>query len=190
VLKLGSHLQRLGDKTRVASISILLTALWLASSGCTHRSNTATSSHQSLDPLRTETVCAFELERRADRVIDYERPDSNRLWTPGQTARITATDRALATAIASVTPPKRELAVVIIGKPVRHEFPEPRLRAKVESMELILIEQGFARAVFQLATATGRSIYPTLHPDRESLCGGNRPLLAQVPSHQRGTSMK
>ena len=62
-------------------------------------------------------------------------------------------------------PPKRELAVVIIGKPVRHEFPEPRLRAKVESMELILIEQGFARVVFQLATATGRSIYPPVHHD-------------------------
>jgi hypothetical protein len=54
---------------------------------------------------------------------------------------------------------------VIIGKPVRHEFPEPRLRAKVESMELILIEQGFARVVFQLATATGRSIYPPFHHD-------------------------
>jgi len=109
VLKLGSHLQRLGDKTRVASIPIILTALWLASSGCTHRSNIATSSHQSLDPLRTETVCAFDSERRADRVIDYERPDSNRLWTPGQTARITATDRALATAIASVTPQSESL---------------------------------------------------------------------------------
>jgi hypothetical protein len=100
-----------------------------------------------------------------DRVIDYERPDSIRLWTPGQTARITATDQTLATAIASATSPKRELAVVIIGKPVCHEFPEPRLRAKVESMELILIEQGCARVVFQLATATGRSIYYQLHHD-------------------------
>ena len=54
---------------------------------------------------------------------------------------------------------------MIIGKPVRYEFPEPRLRAKVESMELILIEQGFARVVFQLATATGRSIYHPLHHD-------------------------
>jgi len=34
--------------------------------------------------------------------------------------------------------PKQELAVVIIGKPVRHEFPEPWLRAKVELMEVIL----------------------------------------------------
>jgi hypothetical protein len=42
-------------------------------------------------------------------VIDYERPDSIRLWTPGQTARITATDRALATAIASVTPQSESL---------------------------------------------------------------------------------
>lgn len=32
---------------------------------------------------------------------------------------------------------------MIIGKPVRHEFPEPRLRAKVESMELILIRGRF-----------------------------------------------
>ncbi len=59
---------------------------------------------------------------------------------------------------------------MIIGKPVRHEFPEPRLRAKVESMELILIEQGFARVVFQLATATGRSIYPPHCTMIESRC--------------------
>jgi hypothetical protein len=62
-------------------------------------------------------------------------------------------------------PPKRELAVVIIGKPVRHEFPEPRLRAKVESMEVILRAQGFTQVVFQLATATRRSIYHPLHHD-------------------------
>jgi len=49
------------------------------------------------------------LPRRVDMVIDYERPDSIRLWTPGQTARITATDRALATAIASVTPQSESL---------------------------------------------------------------------------------
>lgn len=54
---------------------------------------------------------------------------------------------------------------MIIGKPVCHEFPEPRLRAKVESMEVILRAQDCARVVFQLATATGRSIYPPLHHD-------------------------
>jgi hypothetical protein len=37
-------------------------------------------------------------------VIDCERPDGIRLWTPGQIARITATNQTLATAIASATP--------------------------------------------------------------------------------------
>ena len=73
-------------------------------------------------------------------------------------------DRQWATAIASVTP-KPELVVVIFGRPLCHEFPEPWLRAKVESMEVILRAQGFARVVFQLATATGRSIHPSLHHD-------------------------
>jgi hypothetical protein len=37
-------------------------------------------------------------------VINYERPDSIRFCTTGQTARITATNQTLATAIASATP--------------------------------------------------------------------------------------
>ena len=90
------------------------------------------SNEQSFEEMRAETERAFELERRADVVIDYERPDGIRLWTSAETDRISATDETLAAAIASITP-KRELAVVIIGKPVRHEFPEPQLRAKVDS---------------------------------------------------------
>lgn len=98
------------------------------------------------------------MERRADVVIDYEWLDRIRLSTPGQTALISATDDTLAAAIAGATP-KRELAVVIIGKPVRYAFQEPRLREKVDAIEAVVKAQGFTRVVFQLASATGRPIY-------------------------------
>jgi len=147
-----------GDMTRIASITLLLAALSLSSSGCAHRPNTDTSSSQSFEQMRAETERAFELERRADVVIDYERSDCIRLWTPGQTAHISATDKTLATAIASATS-KRELALVIIGKPVRHEFPEPELRAKVDKIEALIRAQGFSRVAFQLASA-GAQLFP------------------------------
>src|SRR6478609_2198664 len=115
---------------RIASITFLFTGLFLASIGCAHRPDTVTSSQQSL----AVTERAFELERRADLVIDYEWSERIRLWIPGQIAPISATDQTLATAIASATS-KRELAVIIIGKPVRNAFPEPQLRAKVDSIE-------------------------------------------------------
>ena len=140
--------------TRIASITFLFTGLFLASLGCAHRPDTDISSQLSL----TETERAFELERQADVVIDYERSDGIRLWIPGQTAHISATDQTLATAIASATS-KRELAVVVIGKPMRYEFPEPQLRAKVDAIEAVVRAQGFTRVVFQLASATGRPIY-------------------------------
>ena len=108
--------------------------------------------------MQAETERAFELERRADLVIDYERSDSIRLWTPGQTAHISATDQTRATTIAGATS-RRELAVVIIGKAMRYEFPEPQLRAKVDLIGSVVRAQGFARVVFQLASSTGRPIY-------------------------------
>ncbi len=103
------------------------------------------------------------------RVKDYVLRRTFRTWVGCQLVRPVRVEiprrvRQLATAIASVTP-KPELVVVIFGRPLCHEFPEPWLRAKVESMEVILRAQGFARVVFQLATATGRSIHPSLHHD-------------------------
>ncbi len=144
--------------TRIASNALLFTAFLLALSGCAHRPDTGTSSQQSFEQMQAETARAFELERRADVVIDYERSDSIWLWIPGQIEHVSATDQTLAAAIASATS-KRELAVVIIGKPVRYEFPEPQLRAKVDAIETIVRAQGFTRVVFQLASATGRPIY-------------------------------
>jgi hypothetical protein len=144
--------------TRIASITFVLAAFSLAWSGCSHRPNTAAFSQQSFELMRAETERAFELERRADVVVDYERSDGIRVWTPGQTAHISATDHTLATAIASATP-NRELAVIIIGTPVRYEFPEPQLRTKVDSIEAVVRAQGFTRVVFQLASATGRPMY-------------------------------
>jgi hypothetical protein len=144
--------------TSIASIALGFTAVSLALTSCAHHPDVAASNQQSYERMRVETERAVELEHRADLVIEYERPDGIRLWTPGQTAHIGATDQTLATAIASATS-KRELAVVIIGKPVRYEFPEPQLRAKVDSIEAVVRAQGFKRVVFQLASATGRPIY-------------------------------
>lgn len=144
--------------TRIASITLLFTVLFLALNGCSHRPDPGTSSQQSFERMQAETERAFELERCADVVIDYESSDNIRLWIPGQTAQNSATDQTLAVAIASATV-KRELAVVIIGKPVRYEFPEPQLRAKVDAIEAVVSAQGFTRVVIQLASATGRSIY-------------------------------
>ena len=61
-----------GDMTRIASITLLLAALSLSSSGCAHRPNTDTSSSQSFEQMRAETERAFELERRADVVFDAQ----------------------------------------------------------------------------------------------------------------------
>lgn len=108
--------------------------------------------------MQAETERAFELERRADVIIDYEWLDRIRLWTPGQAAFLSATDDTLAVAIGRVTS-KRELAVVIIGKPIRHGFPEPRLCTKVDAIEAVVKGLGFTRVVFHLAAAEGRPIY-------------------------------
>ena len=148
----------LGVMTRITSITLFFTVLILALGGCAHCSNTGTSNQQSFEQMQAETERAFELERRADVVIDYQGSGDIRLWIPGQTACIRATDQTLAPAIASATS-KRELAVVIIGKPVRYAFPEPQLRVKADAIEAIVKAQGFTRVVFQLASATGRPIY-------------------------------
>lgn len=152
----GSRSQRrLGDMQRIALPFVLFC---LASSGCAHRSVAFTSDRKSFEDLRVEAERAIELERRADVVIDYEWPDRIRLWTSAQTDQVNATEETLAAAIAIMTP-KRELAVVLIGKPVRNAFPESQLRAKVDSVEADLRALGFARVIFQLASATGRPIY-------------------------------
>jgi hypothetical protein len=99
-----------------------------------------------------------QLQRQADLVIDYERPDGFRLWVPGGTAPISATDQTLATAMVSATP-KRELAVVVIGKAVRHKLSEPQLRAKVDSIEAVVRAHGFTQVIFQFASASGHQPY-------------------------------
>lgn len=147
-------LQRTGDMTRIA----LITLLCLALNGYAQRSVSVASNQQSVEEMEAETQRAFELERRADLVIDYERLDRIRLRTSARTEPISATDETLAAAIASISS-KRELAVIIIGKPVQYEFPDPQLRKKVDSIEAVVRARGFTRIVFQLASAEGRSIY-------------------------------
>ena len=144
--------------TRIAPIASLCALLWLIPCGCAHRSDTITSNQRAYEKMEAETERAIELERRADVVVDYEGADRIRLWTPGQAAYISATDETLAAALAGATL-KRELALVIIGPPVRHAFSEQQLRTKVDSIEAILKGQGFSRVVFHLASAFGRTIY-------------------------------
>jgi hypothetical protein len=116
------------------------------------------SEQPSQEQLQAQTARALELERRADLVIDYEWIDRIRLSTPDKTKVINATDDTLAAAIASATP-KRELAFVIIGKPVRSAYQEPRLGEKVNAIEAVVKAQGFTKVVFQLASGTERPIY-------------------------------
>lgn len=126
--------------------------------GCAHHDAADSSNQASYTAARAETVKALELARGADLVIEYERSSAIRLFVPGQMTPITTTEEALGSAIAMATP-KRELAVVLIGKPVRHEFPEPQLSQKADEIEAIVRAQGFTRVVFQLALGTGRGTY-------------------------------
>jgi hypothetical protein len=152
VAELGS----LGGMTRIAPITLLFALFWLVSSGCAHRSASVTSRHQSLDEMLVESDRAFGLEIRADVVIDYERPDDIRVRSFARSGGfISATDETLAAAIARITN-KRQFAVVIIGKSVCHDFSEPQLCAKVDSIEAVVRALGFTRVVFQLASATSR----------------------------------
>src|SRR5687767_811847 len=117
------------DMSRRPNITLLFSLLGLTATGCAHRS-TVVSSPQPSDArvialekmqaeteraFESETERAFELETQADLVIDYESLDRIRLRTPDKTGHINATEDTLAAAMASATP-KRELAVVIVGK--------------------------------------------------------------------------
>jgi hypothetical protein len=143
---------------RIASTTLFVTALSLALGGCVRRSKSDVSNQRSSDQVGTEAAQTLDLVRQADLVIDYERSDSIQLWVPGRTSPISATERTLALTMATVTA-KRRLAVVFIGKPVRHEFPEPQLRAKVDSIEAVVRAQGFARVTFKLASSSGYHSY-------------------------------
>jgi hypothetical protein len=141
-----------------AILALLFCLLCLIATSCARRSAVVARGEQFDQEMRAETERAFELERRADLVIDYEWIDRIQLSEPRKRADVNATDETLSEAVASVTP-KRELAVVIIGKPVRHAYEEPQLREKVDAIEAVVKAQGFRRVVFQLASAGGRPIY-------------------------------
>jgi hypothetical protein len=119
---------------------LALALLCLAVVGCACRSANTASNSDEYDEMRVrafEMGRAFEMEHQASLVIDYERPDGILLRIPGQTELITTSDEDLADAIRRATP-KRDYAVVIIGKPVRYEFPEPHLKVKVDQIEAVL----------------------------------------------------
>ena len=98
------------------------------------------------------------MEREADLVIDFERPDQIRLRTSGHADSTSTTEQDLAAAIATVNP-KKGLAVVILGKPMRHQFDEPELGMKVVEIQAALQAQGFKRIVFLIAAASGQFFY-------------------------------
>jgi hypothetical protein len=113
--------------------------------------------------MLSETDRAFEQERQADLVIDYESSDRIWLTLPAEIRRNEGecADETLAQEIAGLALKKRALAVVVIGKPVRYQFAgkDELLRAKVDAIEAVVKGQGFKRVIFQLASATGRPIY-------------------------------
>jgi hypothetical protein len=68
------------------NITLLVCLLCLTAPSCAPRSVVVTNAGQSDQQMRAETERAFELERRADLVIEYERLDDIRLWASGESA--------------------------------------------------------------------------------------------------------
>lgn len=147
---------------RCPSALPLCLLLVLAAGGCSHHS--APSDHASEEELQAwvayekESQRAFEQERQADLVIEYNGVDEIWLIRPGQRPFLPATESSLGAAIARATPARR-LAVVIISKFVRHALSESQLRDKVDELEAIVKAKGFKRVVFQLYSGSGRPIY-------------------------------
>ena len=136
------------------SVAVLLAGLV----GCTHPRPIAAKRVWTPEEIRAESDRAFLVEREADLVIDFERPDQIRLRTSGHADSTSTTEQDLAAAIATVNP-KKGLAVVILGKPMRHQFDEPELGMKVVEIQAALQAQGFKRIVFLIAAASGQSFY-------------------------------
>jgi hypothetical protein len=139
-------------------IILVSAAFCVALTGCAHSTEAKVPNQQMEEEVRAEMARSFELERRADMVIYYERSDRIELWANPRTTEIRATDETLSTAVSGVTT-NRDLVVVILGKLARYELSEAELRAKVDAIEAVLKAQGFKRVVFQLTSASRRSVY-------------------------------
>jgi len=108
--------------------------------------------------MRAESDRAFLVEREADLIIDFERPDRIRVWTSEWADSTSTTEQDMAAALA-IANPKKDLAVVILGKPMRHQFHEPELGMKVDEIQATVRAQGFKKIVFLIAAASGRFFY-------------------------------
>ena len=133
-------------------------ALVLCLVGCAHPGPVVLYPEMTEEEFQAMTERAFQMARQADLVIYFERSDRIRLWMSGQQDLIPTTEQGLAAAIAKANP-KKELAVVILGKPIRFYYNEPELGKKVDEIEAVLQAQGFKKIVFQLASGSGRPIY-------------------------------
>ena len=133
-------------------------ALVLCLVGCVHPGPVVLYREMTLEESQAETKRASQMEDQADLVIDFERPDELSLRTKGQADSIATTERGLAEAIAAVNPQK-DLAVVILRKPIRFRYEEPELAKKADEIQAVAQAQGFKRVVFQFSSASGRFFY-------------------------------
>ena len=136
------------------SVAVLLAGLV----GCTHPRPVAAKRVWTPEKIRAESDRAFLVEREADLVIDFERPDRIRLWTSEKADSTSTIEQDMAAAIATANP-KKDLAVVILGKPMRHQFDEPELGMKVDEIQAAVQAQGFKRIVYLIAAASGQFFY-------------------------------
>lgn len=112
---------------------------------------------QGVEKQNAETNRAFQMEASADVEVYYESPDRISLSLPGGKDSAFITHDRLGAAIAGATD-KREMAVVIMGPPMRMHSDET-FRKEVDEIERIIKAQGFKRVVFMLASAFGMPIY-------------------------------
>lgn len=113
--------------------------------------------YSSHEKMQAATLRARNLDWAADLLITWESRDDYSLDGKSGTRRA-ATDDTLGATASSATE-GRDLAVVDIGKLVRYEFKEPRLREEANRIEAVLRAQGFKRVEFHLLSAFGHFPY-------------------------------
>lgn len=149
---------RIKDSANEVLRSLAVAALVLGLVGCAHPGPVPLFPEMTAEEFQAMTERAFQMERQADLVIDFETPNELRLLLKEQSDAVSTTEQGLAVAIAKANS-KKDLAVVTLGKRVRYQYDEPELGKKVDEIEGVLKAQGFKKIVFQLASASGRPIY-------------------------------
>jgi len=112
---------------------------------------------QEKEKRNAEMERAFQIMNSADVVVEYESPSRIFLRPHGGKNSACVAHDQMSTTIAGATD-KREMAVVIMGKPMRMHSDET-FRKEVDEIERLIKAQGFKRVVFMLASAFGMPIY-------------------------------